>query len=107
MQFRRDQWELNKGRQRRSGGSHSGLKGGVWRDIGPLFKPVFCKGRQSTGTGGVRLCFKLPPRIFKPSYGPEEEEERKEALTLAHIRVLIFVSNLRISVFNREQDTEH
>ena len=44
------------------------------------------------------LYFKLPPRIFKPSYGPKEEEERKEALTLAHIRVHIFVSNLRKSV---------
>ena len=41
---------------------------------------------------------KLDQRILKLSYGPEEEEERKEALTLAHIRVHIFVSNLRISV---------
>ena len=64
-------------------------------------------GIEENPSPSKALKNKLSPRIFRLSYGPEEEEERKEALTLAHIRVVIFVSNLRISVFNREQDTEY
>ena len=74
--------------------------------IDPL-PQIFGANRSNAFFPQKTLFYRLDPRIFKSSYGPKEEEERKEALTLAHIRVLIFVSNLRISVFNREQDTEY
>ena len=68
--------------------------------IDPL-PQIFGRNRSKAFFPQKALFYRLSPWIFKPSYSPEEEEERKEALTLAHIRVHIFVSNLRISL------TEH
>ena len=59
--------------------------------IDPL-PQIFGRNRSKAFFPQKALFYRLSPWIFKPSYTPEEEEERKEALTLAHIRVHIFVS---------------
>ena len=73
--------------------------------IAPL--PQILAGIEAKPSPLKGVVLQIAPTDFRPSYGPEEEEERKEALTLAHIRVHIFVSNLRISVTeNRTQSIE-